>query len=1245
MSLALLICKIVYDTLSTTTPRGNNMQDKSNFIQMKRSTFRTGMIILYAFFLSLIAYIYTPQILTPKPGEHSWRCTTAQWYVGLARAAGENCTTKCTNWEAADCSGYSSCFKKNISCNGGIDQNGRPCKGCCFDCVVECTPTDEPPTIKASVSCDQWGTNGWCRNAARLDLNASDPQGYDLSITGSTNGTPITCTGSCSIDLPAGSGSSNFTAKASQSGLSVSGNMNWQYDPEPPGMNLNVSGSSGHNGWYISPVTINSTGSDSISGLAGAFLSVDGGSWQTSATLGDGQHTVDVTASDNAGNIVSSSTTISVDTKTPSIHANINGNLSKRGWFSSDTTISASASDSTSGIASFEFSADGKSYQPYSLPITFVKGQHTIRFRATDQAGNRTETPEQTISVDQDNPSVTIATSDLPDGSIVYRLHDGESGLASLYLTIEDKNGQYPKIKWNSIVSGNDVSGNYKWNGKFEGGIVAPPGEYIIWIKGVDQAGNEESQISTITIPTTAALVVDSLFDIVEKEEPISVTDDLSQTDGTVNTPTDLLYGDSDAEASDSANQSLALSANTASTQGNPYPWAQVLGPITVAAGVATFVATRNKPQRSEEQKAATRARILAEKEAQWDAKALVAKASETMKIARMEAAEGIAWIKRLQPRPKPVDNSEKEAQTQAGMEAYYNARKQGEVVAALSAPPKAKSWWEKTIDYVDQHQVEFSLGVGAFAAVGVIALATIVSAPAIAFVAGAALVAGVTITVWTAALNSYYGRQWNKNIGRNIFLAGVSAAAVSGAWFLLQGATTAVGTYCGIRPDVCARVEPILETWDTIEQISLQAKMAYQNWRNDPAAQDTALELQMEYLDGGMPGNSTAHQIADLGEDALEILRLYGDDAIPLLLKYGDDAVDIIGAYGDDGVEILQKYGRDAIEPILKYGDDAVELIQLYGADTIPILLKFDREAIDIIGAYGEDGIRLLKEYGDDAVEIVKKYGDSGIHVLKTHGKDAVDLINSYGAPAVKVLEAVNVENAKRLLTSLDGDVLDYAVQQGPDAIWALSLWDDDLLKDKSMAPRLALRSGQDALVLNDVIKLITSGPVDPAKLTKEQQELLNAIARNSTQYPDELQVVVGKWINARSGFLEIAQSTGSVHYGPHPEVWNLLGALGTENQSEVAWLINQRVILTGVNKKLPFEYTLNGVDPEKVDNEIAMVEAIWKGANDNELLEIFDPTAKKLPVRAQEIKELYKAGYELSFDTITNSFIFIKP
>jgi hypothetical protein len=108
------------------------------------------------------------------------------------------------------------------------------------------------------------------------------------------------------------------------------------------------------------------------------------------------------------------------------------------------------------------------------------------------------------------------------------------------------------------------------------------------------------------------------------------------------------------------------------------------------------------------------------------------------------------------------------------------------------------------------------------------------------------------------------------------------------------------------------------------------------------------------------------------------------------------------------------------------------------------------------------------------------------------------------------------------------------------------------------------------------------------------------------------------------------------------------MLGELGTENQNEVAWLVNQKVVQNGVDKGLPFEYSLNGIKPEQVDLEMDAVEKIWEGATDIDTMyanvkEALD--SDYVPIRMKELMELYNAGYTYSFDAATNSYILIRP
>jgi hypothetical protein len=109
---------------------------------------------------------------------------------------------------------------------------------------------------------------------------------------------------------------------------------------------------------------------------------------------------------------------------------------------------------------------------------------------------------------------------------------------------------------------------------------------------------------------------------------------------------------------------------------------------------------------------------------------------------------------------------------------------------------------------------------------------------------------------------------------------------------------------------------------------------------------------------------------------------------------------------------------------------------------------------------------------------------------------------------------------------------------------------------------------------------------------------------------------------------------------------MWELLGELGKENRNETAWLVNKQVIQTGIDKGLPFEYTLDGISEDMLSNEMNAVQLIWNGADDVGVLKALDDAGRAdIPIRMKELKELYRANYQLSYDAVSNSYILIKP
>ena len=408
-----------------------------------------------------------------------------------------------------------------------------------------------------------------------LSLNGSEPlAGYGiLAVEGSLNGQTFACSGSvCDVPLNEGNNDFTFWALSSYGDSSEMGTFSAKVDTAPPNVGLDVIGSNGTNNWYVSPTTITATGSDTTSGLPNVLLSANGGAWTASTTLNDGIYTVDVQAEDNAGNVSMSSTAISVDMVTPSISVNVNGTMGGNGWYSSNMQVTASASDLTSGVASLEVSTDGGVYQAYTSPVSFTDGYHTVQFKATDNAGNQTETPVQEFYVDATAPAIDLPSSWEVNKTIAYAVQDNGSGLATLRIVIEDEDEKYKKVAWDEDVSGDKFKGEITWNGKFKDGTIAPPGEYLVWIKAKDKAGNERFGLGRVIVPRPTVfsllqptitnnqetlLPPQELFD--EDEPPIT------NPSATTTPQQNLSFGESITDPKESTKTSLSLATGVAS--------------------------------------------------------------------------------------------------------------------------------------------------------------------------------------------------------------------------------------------------------------------------------------------------------------------------------------------------------------------------------------------------------------------------------------------------------------------------------------------------------------------------------------------------------------------------------------------------------------------------------------------------------------------------------------------------------
>lgn len=163
-------------------------------------------------------------------------------------------------------------------------------------------------------------------------------------------------------------------------------------DTTPPVITPHISGTLGNNGWYVSDVTVTWTVEDPESGIASSS-----GAGPTTINTDTAGTTLNASATNGTGLTSSASVTIKRDATPPSITGSGSPPPNVNGWDNGPVTVSFSATDATSGVASV------------SGPMT-VSGEganQKVTGTATDNAGNNSFF-DVFVNIDLTPPAVTI---------------------------------------------------------------------------------------------------------------------------------------------------------------------------------------------------------------------------------------------------------------------------------------------------------------------------------------------------------------------------------------------------------------------------------------------------------------------------------------------------------------------------------------------------------------------------------------------------------------------------------------------------------------------------------------------------------------------------------------------------------------------------------------------------------------------------------------------------------------------
>jgi regulation of enolase protein 1 (concanavalin A-like superfamily) len=201
------------------------------------------------------------------------------------------------------------------------------------------------------------------------------------------------------------------------------------------------------NGWFTGPATVTLTATDNTggTGVSRTEYQLDAATeWTPYAgpvtVSGDGVHEMRFRSVDGAGNIeAAKAVEIKVDATAPVTTAMF-APANDDGWHAGTVPVTLTAVDPVSGVAALEYALDGGEWQPYTEPVNVTgDGEHELRYRATDAAGNVETVKSALLTIDATKPTLLVGGladgqlyGDSQDVRITFQAVDSTSGVRSV---------------------------------------------------------------------------------------------------------------------------------------------------------------------------------------------------------------------------------------------------------------------------------------------------------------------------------------------------------------------------------------------------------------------------------------------------------------------------------------------------------------------------------------------------------------------------------------------------------------------------------------------------------------------------------------------------------------------------------------------------------------------------------------------------------------------------------------------